>query len=279
MYDSSRKVWHWRSQLACVSCDVNFRSLTLFIFSEIYIPICMAWSNLQAGVLDLESCLKCNPVLAVSCLNLLAPTVFLMFLQDVATKSFGALDMGGASTEITFMSPTSGKRTLDFRLYGKNYTIYTRSYLCYGLNEVYRRYLAQLAKVWKRHAMKHVFYKTWFYKHVAQDFKLVSVFLTTFAFVFKYLSSIRVQTILLQYPILAHVAEAVLTNQGNTFGRSPVVASHQGNLVAITSPSLVQTTGQSAIKTWLNFFVFHRRVMTPRISRITANRSWKAVSS
>lgn len=86
-------------------------------------------------------------MLAVSCLNLLAPTVFLMFLQDVATKSFGALDMGGASTEITFMSPTSGKRTLDFRLYGKNYTIYTRSYLCYGLNEVYRRYLAQLAKV------------------------------------------------------------------------------------------------------------------------------------
>ncbi|XP_046851121.1 ectonucleoside triphosphate diphosphohydrolase 8-like [Xenia sp. Carnegie-2017] len=61
-------------------------------------------------------------------------------------KSFAALDMGGASTEITFMSPTSGKRTLDFRLYGKNYTIYTRSYLCYGLNEVYRRYLAQLAK-------------------------------------------------------------------------------------------------------------------------------------
>ncbi|XP_045190692.2 ectonucleoside triphosphate diphosphohydrolase 8-like [Mercenaria mercenaria] len=64
--------------------------------------------------------------------------------------TIGALDMGGASTQITFYS---GKHEEilpqykeDLELYGKNYSVYTHSYLCYGINEAVRRYQAQLVK-------------------------------------------------------------------------------------------------------------------------------------
>uniref|UniRef100_A0A8C8BNM5 Ectonucleoside triphosphate diphosphohydrolase 8 n=1 Tax=Otus sunia TaxID=257818 RepID=A0A8C8BNM5_9STRI len=50
----------------------------------------------------------------------------------------GALDLGGASTQITFLPGTtiddSSTRSL-LRLYGANYSIYTHSYLCYGQNQ------------------------------------------------------------------------------------------------------------------------------------------------
>jgi Golgi nucleoside diphosphatase len=65
--------------------------------------------------------------------------------------TMGALDMGGASTQITFFSsdhqriPPEYKE--DLQLYGKNYSVYTHSYLCYGINEAVRRYQAQLVKV------------------------------------------------------------------------------------------------------------------------------------
>lgn len=63
----------------------------------------------------------------------------------------GALDMGGASTQITFYSPDhahipSAYRK-DMELYGNNYTVYTHSYLCYGINEAIRQYQAILVKV------------------------------------------------------------------------------------------------------------------------------------
>lgn len=66
------------------------------------------------------------------------------------TPTIGALDMGGASTQITFQ-PESPHTIADgyndtVVLYGYNYRIYTYSYLCYGLNEAYRRHLAQLVK-------------------------------------------------------------------------------------------------------------------------------------
>lgn len=64
--------------------------------------------------------------------------------------TLGALDMGGASTQITFFSSDHQKippeYKEDLQLYGKNYSVYTHSYLCYGKDEAVRRYQAQLVK-------------------------------------------------------------------------------------------------------------------------------------
>ncbi|XP_060072509.1 ectonucleoside triphosphate diphosphohydrolase 2-like isoform X2 [Ylistrum balloti] len=61
----------------------------------------------------------------------------------------GAMDLGGASTQITFYP---GNVTMppgyeqDLMLYGMNYSVYTHSYLCYGVNEITRKYRALLIK-------------------------------------------------------------------------------------------------------------------------------------
>lgn len=62
----------------------------------------------------------------------------------------GALDLGGASTQISFVpqGPILDKSTeATFRLYGANYSIYTHSYLCFGRDQVLRRLLVELAQV------------------------------------------------------------------------------------------------------------------------------------
>lgn len=63
----------------------------------------------------------------------------------------GALDLGGASTQITFLpgTTTDDKNTTRalLRLYGTDYSVYTHSYLCYGEKEVLKRLLASLHKV------------------------------------------------------------------------------------------------------------------------------------
>ena len=61
------------------------------------------------------------------------------------------MDLGGASTQMTFYAgpgvavppPYSGQEVL----FGLNYTVYTHSYLCYGINEISRKYWALLVKV------------------------------------------------------------------------------------------------------------------------------------
>jgi len=66
-------------------------------------------------------------------------------------KTVGAFDMGGASTEITFVPenpaavPRGYMHTMWFN--DKAYETYAYSYQCYGLNEAYRRYLAHLVQV------------------------------------------------------------------------------------------------------------------------------------
>ena len=62
-------------------------------------------------------------------------------------QTFGALDMGGASTQITFVPTTTAPNSVKLTLYGKEYSVYTHSFLCYGLREAQRRFLAQLVKV------------------------------------------------------------------------------------------------------------------------------------
>ncbi|NWH69549.1 ENTP8 diphosphohydrolase, partial [Piaya cayana] len=59
----------------------------------------------------------------------------------------GALDLGGASAQITFLPGTvtdDNSTGALFRLYGTNYSIYTHSYLCYGQTQALKLLLASL---------------------------------------------------------------------------------------------------------------------------------------
>ncbi|NXO49529.1 ENTP8 diphosphohydrolase, partial [Aramus guarauna] len=59
----------------------------------------------------------------------------------------GALDLGGASTQITFQpgGTIEDKNTsIFFRLYGTNYLLYTHSYLCYGQVQALKMLMAAL---------------------------------------------------------------------------------------------------------------------------------------
>ncbi|MBN3299361.1 ENTP2 diphosphohydrolase, partial [Amia calva] len=61
----------------------------------------------------------------------------------------GALDLGGASTQITFATKEvleDKKNSLSLRLYGQQYQLYTHSFLCYGRDQVLRKVHAQVIK-------------------------------------------------------------------------------------------------------------------------------------
>ncbi|CAJ0927921.1 unnamed protein product, partial [Ranitomeya imitator] len=65
--------------------------------------------------------------------------------QSQSVRTSGALDLGGASTQITFESNEnieSEDNSLHFRLYGKTYDVYTQSFLCYGKDQALRKQLA-----------------------------------------------------------------------------------------------------------------------------------------
>ncbi|KAM8744333.1 ectonucleoside triphosphate diphosphohydrolase 2 [Acanthopagrus schlegelii] len=59
----------------------------------------------------------------------------------------GALDFGGASTQITFATRDEVEDERDMmklRLYGQEYSLYTHSFLCYGRDQVLKRLLAHI---------------------------------------------------------------------------------------------------------------------------------------
>ncbi|KAI4530636.1 hypothetical protein MG293_019525 [Ovis ammon polii] len=66
--------------------------------------------------------------------------------KDDTQETYGALDLGGASTQITFVprneTTESPDNNLYFRLYGKNYNVYTHSFLCYGKDQALFQKLA-----------------------------------------------------------------------------------------------------------------------------------------
>ncbi|XP_022080908.1 ectonucleoside triphosphate diphosphohydrolase 3-like isoform X2 [Acanthaster planci] len=71
--------------------------------------------------------------------------------KTIPTKpTVGALDLGGASTQITFIPEDPRKIPVEnranLRLYGKDYVVYTHSFSCYGANEARRRVQASLVK-------------------------------------------------------------------------------------------------------------------------------------
>ncbi|NWI62611.1 ENTP8 diphosphohydrolase, partial [Todus mexicanus] len=72
------------------------------------------------------------------------------WIRPEVAKIFGALDLGGASTQISFMpkgSVINWNKASTFTLYGYKYNIYTHSYLCYGQNEMLRRLAKELIVV------------------------------------------------------------------------------------------------------------------------------------
>lgn len=62
----------------------------------------------------------------------------------------GAMDLGGASTQITFETTSSSEdpdNEVYLRLYGQHYRVYTHSFLCYGRDQVLQRLLASALQV------------------------------------------------------------------------------------------------------------------------------------
>ncbi|XP_044848843.1 ectonucleoside triphosphate diphosphohydrolase 8-like isoform X1 [Mauremys mutica] len=70
-----------------------------------------------------------------------------MWIHPEAAAVVGALDLGGASTQITFhpgRAIEDNSTEVLFRLYGTNYSLYTHSYLCYGENQALKKLIASL---------------------------------------------------------------------------------------------------------------------------------------
>nr|XP_045017169.1 ectonucleoside triphosphate diphosphohydrolase 8 isoform X2 [Jaculus jaculus] len=73
----------------------------------------------------------------------------------------GALDLGGASTQISFVprGPILDQSTqATFLLYGANYRIYTHSHLCFGRDQMLSRLLARLAQDSQAALVRHPCY-------------------------------------------------------------------------------------------------------------------------
>ncbi|XP_038230831.1 ectonucleoside triphosphate diphosphohydrolase 2 [Dermochelys coriacea] len=63
--------------------------------------------------------------------------------------TLGAMDLGGASTQITFETQNLIEDPQDgvmLRLYGQTYKVYTHSFLCYGRDQILRRTLSKVMK-------------------------------------------------------------------------------------------------------------------------------------
>lgn len=65
-----------------------------------------------------------------------------------ANKTFGVLNLGTASSEITFYTPNTiqnPKENYSGTVFGSTYNLYSRSNLCYGIETLRVRYLALVA--------------------------------------------------------------------------------------------------------------------------------------
>ncbi|NXI98897.1 ENTP8 diphosphohydrolase, partial [Psophia crepitans] len=83
------------------------------------------------------------------------------WVHPEAANILGALDLGGASTQISFVpegSVINWNEASKFMLYGFNYNIYTHSYLCYGQNEMLKRLAKELIAVRGEQGVDHPCY-------------------------------------------------------------------------------------------------------------------------
>ncbi|KAI4892748.1 hypothetical protein NFI96_032306 [Prochilodus magdalenae] len=71
------------------------------------------------------------------------------WIHPKAGRLLGAMDLGGASTQMSFMPKDPVKdpnSATDLQLYGFGYQLYTHSYLCYGKDQAMKRLQALLQK-------------------------------------------------------------------------------------------------------------------------------------
>ena len=63
-------------------------------------------------------------------------------------QTLGALDLGGASTQITFVPEKTdpAPHTSTRNLFGKSFTLYSYSYLCYGKSAAENRIWAEIIR-------------------------------------------------------------------------------------------------------------------------------------
>ncbi|XP_058144172.1 ectonucleoside triphosphate diphosphohydrolase 3 [Dasypus novemcinctus] len=79
--------------------------------------------------------------------NFLEKNLWNMWVHPHGVETTGALDLGGASTQIAFAAEglrPNGSDAVQVSLYGYAYTLYTHSFQCYGRNEAEKRLLARL---------------------------------------------------------------------------------------------------------------------------------------
>ncbi|KGL88785.1 Ectonucleoside triphosphate diphosphohydrolase 3, partial [Charadrius vociferus] len=82
--------------------------------------------------------------------NFLERNLWRTWVHPYGKETMGALDLGGASTQISFIPEDSQENfnsILKVNLYGYNYNVYTRSFQCYGRDEAEKRLLALLLQV------------------------------------------------------------------------------------------------------------------------------------
>ncbi|XP_077160933.1 ectonucleoside triphosphate diphosphohydrolase 8 [Paroedura picta] len=83
------------------------------------------------------------------------------WIHPYSDNTWGALDLGGASTQISFVPAESiveKEEAAEFRLYGFDYTIYTHSYLCYGQNQALLHALRIIVNSSAVHQFEHPCY-------------------------------------------------------------------------------------------------------------------------
>ncbi|KAE8596843.1 hypothetical protein XENTR_v10016262 [Xenopus tropicalis] len=81
--------------------------------------------------------------------NFLEKNIWRAWVRPDGAETTGALDLGGASTQISFLPEKSEQNpnsTVEVTLYGYLYNVYTQSFQCYGRDEAEKRLLASLAQ-------------------------------------------------------------------------------------------------------------------------------------
>ncbi|CAF0737146.1 unnamed protein product [Adineta steineri] len=67
-----------------------------------------------------------------------------LFNKSKPLDTFGVLDMGGASTQLSFIAPKATKERYRMNLFDRNYDVYSHSYLCYGQDQARLVYQGKL---------------------------------------------------------------------------------------------------------------------------------------
>ncbi|XP_006900731.1 PREDICTED: ectonucleoside triphosphate diphosphohydrolase 8 [Elephantulus edwardii] len=93
--------------------------------------------------------------------NLLTYTFSGEWVRPPEATLVGALDMGGASTQIAFVPEgpiLNASAQAPLLLYGANYSVYTHSYLCFGRDQMLSRLLAGLVQASPSGPVRHPCY-------------------------------------------------------------------------------------------------------------------------